>query len=290
VQASGVATCNDDSLEPNDDLNKATFMAPPSSTKSGLSMCCSQDWFYVPLTTTDVLTAVVEVAGNAPVQVQIREPGGKQVLANGVKSSGLVTATLEKVLTIGNHYVVVEGPPGKTYSLTTQVKSSAGCSTSKGCKEGNICVKGSGECIDDACLNKSDCPVSQEMPCIDLHCLDACTYDADCRLTYACKGFDKGRYCGVTGSKKTGDPCSTHEQCSGQSSCHFQNKNGYCSNVGCKSNADCANNANCVKHTNYWMWPKTCSTNGDCRKDDGFTCQPKTLPNGIPSQTCLPPV
>ncbi len=126
------------------------------------------------------------------------------------------------------------------------------------------------------------------MPCFEFRCLAGCTYDADCKLGYACKGFAFGAYCGQTGSKAVGEPCFDSSGCAGSSSCYFPEHGGYCTNIGCQSNADCVAPAQCVTYGTTTLCAQPCQSNGDCRAGEGYSCQPKTLPNDIPVTVCLP--
>ena len=190
----------------------------------------------------------------------------------------------------GNFYIRVEGEPGTTYDLEMIVAESEGCATSKGCDEETICWQATGICLDAYCLDESDCPFGQDMPCEENTCLDGCTYDAECKLGWSCKGFDYGRYCGPNGSAVTGDACSSFADCTGPGACGFKQAGGYCTNYGCSNNQMCPGNASCVQYSETTLCAAQCTSNSDCRTEDGHTCQPKKLINNLDVNVCLPAI
>jgi hypothetical protein len=230
----------------------------------------------------------VSFGGSGNVKARLLSTNTQKVLAESKPSEDGVTLVLPSSNDIGNHYLVVEGDPGITYSLNIAVKANDGCKTSKGCPQGTICTKATGTCVEEICENESSCPSGQFMPCLDGFCMDGCTYDADCRLSYACKGFSEGNYCGVPGAKYTGEACALFSECKGAGSCSYKAQGGYCTRVGCTANSQCMSDSSCIEHGNISLCAKKCDSNADCRQEDGYTCQPKNLPNGVPTQVCLP--
>jgi hypothetical protein len=285
---SGGASCTDDAFEPNDVKTQALLMNGPTDQLGGLSLCCSKDWFYTPLELNEGLSWVVKFSGSPNIKASLLAPDGLTVLAGSKPDPEGIAVELTKTQTYGNHYLVVEGEPGVSYSVELLVVGNDGCKTSKACVVNTVCQVVTGACVSDVCSDASDCPAGQEMPCLDATCMDGCTYDSECRLGYRCKGFETGRYCGPEGTAKTGDKCTVYKDCAGPSSCVYQDKGGYCSNIGCLSNAECPSESDCVQFGDKTLCGKTCQSNQDCRTEDGFTCQPKTLVNGIPTQACLP--
>ncbi len=170
------------------------------------------------------------------------------------------------------------------------VAESEGCATSKGCDAEKVCWKATGICLDDYCVDESDCPFGQDMPCEANQCLDGCTYDAECKLGWSCKGFDYGRYCGANGTGSTGDACVTFTDCSGPSACGFLQAGGYCTNYGCSNNQMCPGSASCVQYAGTTLCANHCTSNSDCRTEDGHTCQPKKLINNLDVNVCLPAI
>ena len=288
TSTSGSAGCVDDGKEPNNNKIQSTLLLPPADELDGLTLCCNPDWFYMPLKVNDGLLVNVKFAGSPNVSAKMLDTDGKTVLAVGeVDATGLILQ-LDKAPFSASYYLVVEGEPGIAYEVEIVVVTSDGCVTSKACGDDLVCEKLTGKCVSDFCTKESDCPTGQDMPCWETYCLDGCTYDAECKLSYSCKGFEFGHYCGQNGNKPVGDPCLSHVVCSGSSSCHFKSKGGYCTNVGCKSNAECGSDSDCVQFGDITLCGKNCDSNDDCRVDDGYTCLPKTLPSGIPTQVCLP--
>ena len=285
TQLTAPLECQDDDQEPNDKKTQALILSTPSGSMSGLTLCCTVDWFYVPLKIGEGLIAKIAFDGDAQVTAQLRAPDGDEVIANATSSGQNVTVSLAQAKELGNHYLVVEGDPGTSYDVSITVTTSAGCTTSKGCGADKVCDKAVGLCVSDYCDVDADCPA---LPCLDTYCVDGCTYDADCRLDYRCKGFADGRYCGVYGTKPTGDACQAFSECAGAASCHFKDQGGYCTNVGCLSNAECPTDSGCVDYLDTSLCGRKCTSNGDCRQDEGYSCQPKTLPNGVPVKVCLP--
>jgi hypothetical protein len=287
-QVTGAAECIQDEFEPNDVKNKATFATPPMDQFSDLTLCCNEDWFYIPLKIGDQLSGDITFGTIGVVKARVLSPDTKKVLAESEPSNTGVTVVLPSATIIGNHYLVVEGDPGINYKLQMTVKSNDGCKSSKGCSQGTICEKVTGTCWDEQCETKDSCPSGQFMPCLDGFCMDGCTYDADCRLSYTCKGFEEGHYCGVPGNKPTGSACLLFNECKGSGSCYYKAQGGYCTRVGCTANSQCMSDASCVQHGNINLCGKKCNSNEDCRQDEGYTCKPKPLPNGVPTQVCLP--
>ena len=286
---SGGASCTPDALDPNDTKATAVILPPPVAKKSNLVLCCTPDWFYVPMAVGEALLASVKFAGEAAIEVEVRATDGVTVIASGEPDSQGLLVELGPVAEPGNYYLVVTGPQGSPYDIEAVVLTNDGCSTSKGCPEATVCKPSTGSCVADTCASASDCPFGLEMPCLDGTCMDGCTYDADCRLGYRCKGFATGRYCGIDGWKTTGEPCFTYGACAGSSSCAFQTMGGYCTNLGCTSEAECLADADCVVgHDGKTLCGKVCASNADCRVAAGFSCQPTTLLNGVPTQVCLP--
>ncbi len=288
IQLSGAATCTDDLQEPNDSKLEAVILKPPSDQLGDLTLCCSSDWFYVPLKMGDSLAITVSFSGSGSVAAELRGPDALTVVAEGKPNADGLSITLANSPDFGNHYLVLEGPPGILYNLVMTVAPFDGCTTSKTCENNNICQKSTATCVDDECTEKTDCPFGQSMPCLDGHCTDGCTYDADCRLMYRCKGFDVGRYCGLPGTAGIGDGCGSYEDCGGNASCPYQDHGGYCTNIGCASNAECPSGSHCVPFGGHQLCGKICTSNSDCRTDEGYTCQPNELVSGIPTKVCLP--
>ncbi len=292
TQVTGSAPCtsaDDDIFEPNDSKKKATQLIPPSDSLANLKACCSQDWFFVPMKQGEGLLVAVKFDGASDTyRAKLYQSDAKTLLAEGEPDSEGLLVTLPAAEFSGNHYLVVEGEPGTDYSIEIVVVTNAGCTSTKGCPGDEICVTATGSCVSDFCNTQADCPQDQEMPCEDFHCLAGCTYDADCKLDWSCKGFSFGKYCGKQGTKATGEACFNSSACVGADSCYFKEKGGYCTNIGCTSNAQCSGTADCVEFTSTTLCASQCTTNDDCRAEDGFTCQPKTLPNGIPTNVCLP--
>ena len=285
--ATGGTACTDDAYEPNDKKEKATELKSPEDEVGGLTLCCSPDWFYVPIKAGEGMIAAVNFAGDANVTAKLISYDGVTLVQEGEPVSTGVLVDMGGVQESGTYYIVVDGEPGVSYDLEVVVATSEGCKTSKACEKDEVCWKATGKCVDASCTKDTDCPES-EMPCWEGKCLDGCTYPADCKLEFACKGFAFGHYCGNDGTKKTGDACFTHEVCSGPSSCHFKPMGGYCTNIGCASNAHCPDDSDCVVFGETTLCGKTCKSNDDCRLDEGFSCQPKKLVNGVDTQVCLP--
>ncbi len=287
TSVSGEAGCSDDAFEPNDTKNQATLLETPSSELEGLKTCCGPDWFFLPLQQGDGFLAVVKSGKNNGFSAKVLDFDGVTVLAEDEPDEEGLIIALESAAFSGNFYLVVEGPPGHVYGIDVEVITTSGCQSTKACPSGQICVLAAGACVNDTCQTDADCPAGQEMPCEDFHCLSGCTYDADCKLAQACKGFSFGQYCGDIGGKATGESCFESSACSGSDSCFFQELCGYCTNIGCQSNADCVQ-SDCVEWSSTTLCAAKCASNNDCRKDEGYSCQPKELVNGIPTNVCLP--
>jgi len=288
LSTSGKAVCSEDVYEPNDSKLEAVKLNLPADSLGDISFCCSTDWFFVPLTIGDSLSVDISAPSNAGLKTELRGPDGQTILAEGTPTATGSTIEWKNSPDFGNHYLVLEGAPGMIYNLVSSVQAFDGCSNSKNCDSDTICNVALASCVSDNCTTKDECPSGQSMPCLDGHCADGCTYHADCRLDYKCKGFDVGRYCGNPGSAKTGDPCVEFADCAGASSCPYQDHGGYCTNIGCASNAECKDGGDCVSHGSIQLCAKKCTTNSDCRIDDGYSCQPNQLVNGVPTQVCLP--
>lgn len=288
TQVTGSAACVDDDSEPDNSKNTATQLQTPSGWATDLVTCCSEDWFFIPLAQGDGLLLTVKFNGTPKVSARLMESDGETVLTTGVADFEGLLVELPAAQFSGSHYLVIEGEPGTEYAIDLEVFENSGCTSSKACPDDQICKVAAGQCVSDFCSSESDCPAGQEMPCENFTCLAGCTYDADCKLSHACKGFAFGRYCGKTGSKPTGGSCFTYTACDGGASCQFTDQGGYCTKVGCKSNAECPNEASCIEYPGMTLCAKECSSNDDCRVEDGFSCQFKTLPNGISTTVCLP--
>ncbi|MFT5434171.1 MAG: hypothetical protein ACI9OJ_004884, partial [Myxococcota bacterium] len=293
TQATGTASCGSDGLEPNDSKLGASQLTSPIAEIDDLELCCDEDWFFVPLSIGDGMLATIKFDAAKSVSAAVYRVDDDTPIALGVEDPEGLLLTVEAAQFSGNYYIRVEGSPGTSYGVEMIVLENAGCLTSKGCSADQVCIKTTGQCVSNFCSSdiggSTECPSGQEMPCVAGQCLDGCTYDADCKLTQACKGFEFGKYCGPKGGQQLGEACSNMTECTGSASCAFQASGGYCTLIGCVNNSDCSSlDGSCVQHLDLSVCGVACSTNDDCRKEAGFTCQPKSLPNGLPANVCLP--
>jgi len=290
AQQTGGASCSDDVLEPNDGKTTATQLSTPSDLISNVSLCCNEDWFFAPVTVGSALLATISYPSTTSANAWIYSLDSDQPLVEAIPDPEGLLLELNPAPFSGNFYIKVEGDPGTTYDIEMIVAESEGCATSKGCDADKVCWKATGICLDNACVDASDCPFGQDMPCEANQCLDGCAYDAECKLGWACKGFDFGRYCGASGSGSTGASCTVFTDCTGPSSCGFPQAGGYCTNYGCANNQMCPGNASCVQYGATTLCANYCTSNSDCRTEDGHTCQPKKLINNLDVNVCLPAI
>ena len=288
TQISGSATCTDDNKEPNQTKMGATQLSTPTDELNDLSLCCNEDWFFVPVQVGSALLAAITFEPDANVNAWVYALDGDEPLATAETDVQGLLLELNPAPFSGNFYIRIEGDPGTQYDLELIVTESAGCAPSKGCLANEICWKATGICLDDACVDDTDCPFGQDMPCEANQCLDGCTYDSDCKLGWACKGFDYGRYCGPDGNGTTGAACTVFSECDGPGACAFPQAGGYCTNFGCSSNVSCSGAASCVQYNTTTLCAAHCNSNADCRTEDGHTCQPKKLVNNLDVNVCLP--
>ncbi len=281
--------CSDDGQEPNDKRSQAVALDTPNDIIADLVLCCDEDWFFVPMVLGDGALLSVNFSAGLDVRAELYTVDDDEPLVVAEPDGDGLLLELEAAPFSGNYYLRVEGTPGTAYSVEVLTFESAGCTSSKACPGSQVCWESKGACIDSFCYDEFDCPLGQDMPCVENRCLPGCTYDSDCKLGNACKGLEDGTYCGASGTLATGAACKSLSECKGQASCAFKNKGGYCSKLGCLSNTECGSDGSCVQlSTGDTLCAKKCVSNSDCRTAEGYTCQPKTLPSGLETAVCLP--
>ncbi|MBT9555092.1 MAG: hypothetical protein IV100_03635 [Myxococcales bacterium] len=290
TEVSSGTTCVDDAEEPNDDRGDASLLTPPADELQDLLLCCNEDWFYVPLKVGDGAVFEVRFPAGADVKAELYTIDDDEPLVVGEPDTKGLLVSLDSAPFSGNFYLRVEGPAGTALAVEMVTFESEGCESSKACDPEDICWIATGACVSAYCFDEEDCPLGQDMPCHENQCLAGCTYEGDCKLGWSCKGYDFGTFCGPSGTGASGAACAVAADCDGAASCTFPGNGGYCGQVGCKSNPECPSDASCVQlNSDQTLCAKKCVSNGDCRAGDGYTCQPKVLPNGLPTTVCLPP-
>lgn len=275
--------CEDDAFAGNSSLATAAGLpAGSEGTQSGLALCCADDWFTLPLQAGDTLTVDVSASGGS-VGLTVFEPGGSVQLAAQPPAAGGVIVEV-KAETSGVHVLRVKGATGTEYAMEWLIEGEAGPTTctNLSCDKYSVCDPDSGECVSDFCFEDSECPSGHL--CRDTYCINACAADADCRgdLGYACKAFDAGLFCGITGFKGPGESCTSHTSCAGMATCTFKDNGGYCAVIQClELGLPCPEGTECTIAGDQTLCGLSCGDSADCREDDGYICTP-------PEDTCLP--
>lgn len=242
---------------------------------SGLSMCCGSDWFAWTLAAGDQVVVDFRLDNEGAIGAVVYGPDGATQVASKQPSpnGGLLFFSAAAG---GTYYLEVHGEVGTRYGFEWTVEGAiAGC-TLLSCPLGDVCDASVGECVYDFyCDDLGGCPSAYV--CRETYCVNGCQSDAECRPGYACKGFEDGRYCGMTGPGRTGDGCQAHASCERDLACLFENKGGYCAELGCGS---CDAGTQCATFGGQSFCAKSCNTEADCRASEGFTCSAE--------KTCLP--
>jgi hypothetical protein len=278
-------TCADDTLEPNDGAAGATPIPADDAAWADLVLCAgNEDWFALDLAAGDTwIVAATPKTGQ--VAVELRGPGGTPVIDSSGPGSGPQTVGAQSVAAGGRYLARVTSSAGATYGLEVLVERAVPTCTSKSCALHQVCSAVTGACVDDGCFAVEDCSGSQT--CADHRCVDPCAKAADCRTGYSCKAFEAGRFCGVSGTGKTGAACTTMEDCSAGRICMLPERGGYCAVYGCKGDSDCTTDARCVSGGSYTYCARTCTAAADCNGDNGFTCKDGTTKAGATAKMCL---
>jgi hypothetical protein len=284
VAVSAVATCTDDGLEDNDTKADASQAPVDGAAIKGLVLCAGDpDWFRIDAAAGDTAYAAV-TPSSGTVEVELLGPDGTTVLDAAGPTTGPATVGAEK-LAGGPVYVRVTSPGGAAYTFEALVeKATAGCDV-KSCPEGDVCDAAAGQCVPDLCEWDSDCP--DGLPCIDTYCVDPCAKTGDCRDGYSCKTFPQGRFCGVSGPKKTGSPCSYFTECAAGRICLFWDYGGYCAVYGCKHDSECTTDAACFSGGDFPFCARKCASDADCSVSEGFTCKTVVTVDGKTVTACV---
>lgn len=278
-------TCLDDSLEPNDASGSATAVTSPDQAWADLVLCPgNEDWFALDLAAGDTWIAAATPKSGL-VGVEIRGPGGTEVLDASGPGSGPQTAGVVEVGAPGRYLARAWSPEAATYSFEVLVERAVPTCSVKSCALHQVCNAVSGQCVDDGCFAIEDCSGTQI--CADHRCVDPCVKAADCRTGYSCKAFEAGRHCGVSGNGKTGAACTTFEDCAAGRICMLPDRGGYCAVYGCKGDSDCTTDARCVSGGTFTYCARTCTSDADCNVGNGFACKDGTTKAGATAKMCL---
>lgn len=251
----------------------------------GLRLCCKNDWFQINLAAgQSLLATVVPFTGGhsagitlfdeymSPLDSAPPSLGGDTVDTVASKSSPF--------------FLKIEGSVDTEYKLEWVIvnESAAGCTTLS-CSKYDVCDAATGECVSDFCFDDAACPSGYV--CKETYCANPCTAGIDCRNDYACKAFEDGQFCGITGNSPYGQDCNDHTDCISNGVCSFPMNLGYCAPLGCVENGvACPTGTQCtIPQAGVSICGLKCYSNNDCRVDDGYACVSYEFdPVGI----CLP--
>ncbi|MBM4387544.1 MAG: pre-peptidase C-terminal domain-containing protein, partial [Deltaproteobacteria bacterium] len=285
IEISEPVTCKDDILEQNNSYPYATKITGEDAAFNDLTLCGSDsDFFELSLSENDsIIAEAVPVSGS--IDVKLLGADGFTVIKNAVESGGKKVIELENIQKAGKYYLKTSPlSADPSYSLEIIIlKGNAGC-TSLSCQKGYVCDFEKKECVFDFCYETYDCPSGYV--CIDTYCVDSCENNGGCRIDYACKWFPEGKFCGVKGEKKTGEPCNSFAACADERVCYFQEAGGYCAVVGCYDSYDCPLDAWCTDQGGTFC-AKECSGDWECNNDNGFYCDPVNITDGGTIDLCV---
>lgn len=266
--------CQDDALN-NATRQTARALATDGQSLSGLTVCCGDDWFALPLQAgAEVIVDLVVVSGSGSVGFVALAPDGTTQLASKTPSpnGGLV---FFNATTTGTHYLKVSGEVGARYGLDWDVEAGASGCTFMSCPFGEVCDTSDGFCQSDLCFSDAACPAGYV--CRETYCVNSCASNSQCRSSYTCKTLEGGNYCGVVGTTMTGGSCLDHSFCANNYGCLFPSRGGYCAERGCGS---CDPGTKCSTVNGQSFCAKSCNTGADCRASEGYICSAE--------KTCLP--
>ncbi len=276
-------SCSEDSREPDDTPDLAKLVSA-DATYSGGRLCCSPDYFQVPLKAGQLLK----------VRTLFQLGTGTATLAFPNATTSVATES-GKELTLqhtagqdGTAFLRLEGGRvGVGYEVGFEITDTGGSCTDVSCPEFEVCDPAQG-CVDDFCTSEDDCPFGYR--CLDTFCVNACESVADCRaeLGYACKRLAEGPYCGPTGETEMGRACVWMAMCAGEAGCLLGQAAGMCTIADCDEPGDCPDGTLCVEQAGLGVCAFPCSAEGTCTRDNGFVCTPTTQRGGAEIKVCLP--
>ncbi|MBZ0118809.1 MAG: PPC domain-containing protein, partial [Sandaracinaceae bacterium] len=280
------ACCTDDGGEPDDTRSSAR---PLVGTDFDGTICpMDDDWIAVPVTGPSRIEAtLIFTHAMGDLDLELYAPDGTLAgYSRGITDEESIGID---VGTAGTYALRVlgYGGAGNQYLGMVTLTARSGCTTSRDCPTDRVCSAGT--CIPGACTGT--CPAMHTCstggpPPAANWCAMACTVNADCRSTEACKWFPEGRGCGARGSAANGDACATLADCGGQRAC-LSWPRGYCARAGCTSNSDCESGTYCVAQGGLNVCAKSCVVE-DCREADGYTCAFRPTLGGTDRFVCVP--
>ncbi|TNF24738.1 MAG: hypothetical protein EP329_24440 [Deltaproteobacteria bacterium] len=205
--------CVDDSAT-NHSAATADAIAGPSGFATGLKLCCAADWFALPLSAGEQVSAAVSPSSGSAGLKALASDGTTQLAAKAPSADGVQIQFTAGAA--GTYYLVATGAVGTSYVLDWTVSAGGAC-TSLSCDTYAVCNADTGACVSDWCTSTAGCPSGHE--CVETYCANACSGDSDCRSGYACKHFAGTSRCGIVGSGGAGATCSDHTECSGALIC-----------------------------------------------------------------------
>ena len=277
------ASCTEDSREPDDNPQSAK-MVSTDATYSGGRLCCSPDYFQVPLNAGQLLKVrTLFQLGNGTATLSFPDAATTVATESGKELTLQHTAGRD-----GTAFLRLEGGRvGVGYEVGFAIEDTGGSCTDMSCPEFEVCDPSEG-CVDDFCTNEDDCPVGYR--CLDTFCVNTCESAGDCRsdLDYACKHLLEGRYCGPTGETLMGRACVWMAMCAGEAGCLSGQAAGICSVAGCGQAGDCLDGTICVEAQGTTLCALPCEADGSCPAANGFVCTPATRADTSQAQVCLP--
>ena len=155
TQVTGSTLCTDDDGAGHDKLS-ARILKSPADEVDDLIACCAQDWYFVPLKLGEGMLIALKTANDKAFTVKLLDPDLQSVGVVAPDSTGLL-AELESAAFSGNYYMVVEGQPGEVYGLEMVILENAGCASSKGCGNDQVCKVSTGQCLSASCSSAIAC-------------------------------------------------------------------------------------------------------------------------------------
>lgn len=243
VRESSEACCEDDDHEDNDVQPEGTSLRCGREVDATLCQG-DDDWFCIEVSEPSTARLSMDCdAATGDLDLSLLDSDGV-VLDDDLAST--CDSELEVYLPAAGEYCALVhgwGDAEGAYVLGCSITAGGSCSDTQVCPSGTVCAGDEG-CVDDRCNGASDCPAGHFCPdpggtSTARDCVRSCTSDLDCRAGYACKTFEAGRGCALTGLGQTGQPCDSFRDCAGERICLPAGSTGYCAEIGCSSSADC---------------------------------------------------
>ncbi len=285
--------CVDDASEDDDTRVAARTIAFVSDVGAADGRLCPRDddWVEIPMSgagTIDVFLVFSHADGD--IDIALYDPAGTRIAA-AVSTTDDETLSVDVAgggtYTLRIYGIALRGVVEYAGEITRTLGSM--CAVTRDCPLDTVCD--AGMCRADACASIADCPPMHGCPNAGpvpagSRCGAACSVNADCRSSEACKWFAEGRFCARRGSGQNGDGCASFAQCGGQRAC-VDWAGGYCARAGCTDNGSCESGTYCVTEGALDLCALSCVSN-PCRDAEGYTCDFRPTLGGTSRFVCVP--